>query len=117
APAGWPGLAGNAWRTSLVWPAWWIWDPKLSTTVLLVSCCTAIHRESQTRYHADGIPTRLGANMFDPRHSTPCVSIQHPLKLFIDGTWQTPSSDATLAVVSPVTEQEVARFAAADGQD
>lgn len=55
--------------------------------------------------------------MFDPRHSAPGVSIHSPRKLFIDGRWQDPSSDATLAVVSPVTGREVARFAAADGQD
>jgi len=50
---------------------------------------------------------------FDPRNSDPGVSLHAPHALFIDGRWQTPETHHTLSVISPVTEQEIARFAEA----
>lgn len=36
----------------------------------------------------------------------PLVNLRHPDKLFIDGQWATPSSDATIAVIDSATEAE-----------
>jgi acyl-CoA reductase-like NAD-dependent aldehyde dehydrogenase len=45
------------------------------------------------------------------------VTIRHPDRLFIDGQWMTPSSSATLSVISPSTEQEIAVVAGAANAD
>src|SRR5688500_6585492 len=43
--------------------------------------------------------------------------LKHPDQLFIDGKWVAPSSDATIEVVAPATEQVYLRVAAAQEAD
>jgi acyl-CoA reductase-like NAD-dependent aldehyde dehydrogenase len=45
------------------------------------------------------------------------VPLRHPESLYIDGVWRRPSSDATITVVSPATEQPYARVAEARKPD
>jgi len=54
---------------------------------------------------------------FDPRNVDPGVSLRSPHLLFIDGRWQTPETERMLRIISPVTEQEIARFAEAQTGD
>src|SRR5262252_2496833 len=42
--------------------------------------------------------------------SATTVSIHAPDRLFLNGTWQTPSGKEKLSVISPVTEEEILKF-------
>src|SRR5271155_1629669 len=45
------------------------------------------------------------------------VTVRHPDRLFIDGQWVLPSSSATLSVISPSTELEIAVVASGTNAD
>ena len=43
--------------------------------------------------------------------------LSHPDKLFIDGAWVSPSSNATINLINPATEEVFATVAEATGAD
>ena len=55
--------------------------------------------------------------MSNPATTIPEVPFSHPRQFYINGAWVAPSSEATIDVISPATEQTYVRVAAAQPLD